>query len=78
MQVDAGSRAFATPPYRAQVLNGNGADMLRACLRARGCWHLIEAGEDRTAWNLWFGSNGQSCPFQRFQNRARSSDSALC
>jgi hypothetical protein len=57
-------------PYQAQVLNGNGADMIRACLLARGCWHLIGEGEDHTAWNLWWGNNGQICPFKRFRNRA--------
>lgn len=63
---------MAAPPYQAFIMNGNGADMLRACLRARGCWKLLSAedGDDTTAWNLWWGSNGQACPFKRFRNGA--------
>jgi hypothetical protein len=63
---------MATPTYQAYVANGNGADMLRACLEARGCWKLLKAdiGDDTTAWNLWWGNNGQVCPFKRLQSSA--------
>ena len=66
------SAGMAGPQYQAYVANGNGADMLRACLEARGCWKLLRAedGDDTTAWNLWWGNNGQQCPFKRLRTSA--------
>ena len=59
------------PLYTAYVANGNGADMFRACLERRGCWKLLktDAGDDTSSWNLWWGNNGQVCPFKRIRNR---------
>lgn len=61
---------MASPLYTAYVANGNGADMFRACLERRGCWKLlkVENGDDTSTWNLWWGNNGQACPFKRIRN----------
>ena len=75
---DAGTPA---PRYQAFVMYGNGAEMVRESLRVRRCWKLLSsanAADDTSAWNLWWGSNGQPCPFKRFHNRApRNCSSAV-
>lgn len=55
-----------TARYTAYVMNGNGANLLRACLERRPAWRLHVRGADpQEAWQLWWGSNGQYCPFKR-------------
>lgn len=52
--------------YTAFVMNGNGAKLLGACLERRPAWRLHVRGTDQQeAWNFWWGSNGQYCPFKR-------------
>lgn len=55
--------------YKAYVARGNGAEMFKSCLMARGCWKLLNAedGDDTTGWDLWYGNNGQACPFKRLR-----------
>ena len=61
--------AEASAQYCAYVARGNGAEMFKSCLVARGCWKLLTAyaGDDTTAWDLWYGNNGQTCPFKRIR-----------
>lgn len=54
--------------YTAFILPGNGACLFESCLQARPVWKVHMRGVDeQSAWNLWWGSNGQACPFKRLR-----------
>lgn len=57
-----------SPQYTAYVMPGNGACLLQTCLQARPAWRIHVRGTDeQSAWHLWWGSNGQACPFKRLR-----------
>eukprot|EP00892_Ulva_mutabilis_P007150 jgi/Ulvmu1/4807/UM020_0092.1 len=54
--------------YTAFILPGNGAGLFQTCLQARPVWRVHSRGVDeQSAWHLWWGSNGQACPFKRLR-----------
>lgn len=65
-------RGRAQRPYMALVLPGNESSLISECLKRRSWWRSIKSadGDDITQWNLWWGGNGQLCPFKRFNTGA--------
>lgn len=71
---EPGSRSVVAPipeaavQYTAFVLSGNGACLFQSCLQARPAWRTHVRGKDEQSdWHLWWGSNGQACPFKRLR-----------
>ena len=73
--IDSSSRVARDCPglartltYTAFVLPGNGASLFQSCLQTRHVWRVHVRGVDeQSAWHLWWGSNGQACPFKRLR-----------